>query len=109
MNKSLPENNEILIPDELVMNQIYQIRGQKVMLDRDLAKLYGVETRALNQAVKRNLTSFPDDFMFELNTKEFDSLRSQIVTLKNKGTHTKYPPSAFPEQGALIKNITKVS
>lgn len=69
--------NEIRI----IQSKIYEIRGHKVMLDRDLAEMYGVETRTLNQAVKRNIDRFPEDFMFQL-TKE-ESLRSQIVTLKN--------------------------
>ncbi len=68
------------IPDEIVMNKIYLIREQKVMLDRDLALLYGVETKVLKQAVKRNVQRFPDDFMFEITNKEFENLRSQIVT-----------------------------
>ena len=70
------------IPDEVVMNKIYVIRNQKVMLDRDLAALYGVETKVLKQAVKRNSGRFPEDFMFELTEIEFESLRSQIVTSK---------------------------
>lgn len=60
MAKSLPENQEILVPDELVMNQIYHIRGQKVMLDRDLAELYGIETKVLKQSVRRNIARFPE-------------------------------------------------
>ncbi len=64
----------------LIQNLIYEIRGQKVMLDSDLAKLYQVETRVLNQAVKRNLKRFPPDFMFQLDSKEFTDLKSQIVT-----------------------------
>jgi hypothetical protein len=69
-----------MIPDELVMNKIYLIRGQKVMPDRDLAELYQVETRTLNQAVKRNIERFPPDFMFQLNQKEFENWISQFVT-----------------------------
>ena len=72
----------MIIPDELVINKIYLIRGQKVMVDRDLAKLYGVPTKAFNQAVKRNAERFPGDFMFRLTKKEWESLRSQIVTLE---------------------------
>jgi hypothetical protein len=68
-----------LVPVERIASKIYLIRGQKVMLDRDLAELYGVETRVLKQAVKRNITRFPVDFMFELSRAEFDNLRSQIV------------------------------
>ena len=69
-----------IISDDIVVNKIYEIRNQKVMLDRDLAELYGVETRVLNQAVKRNINRFPEDFMFEMNKKEFANWRSQIVT-----------------------------
>ncbi len=81
--------NKIEITDNLIMNQIYHIRGQKIMIDKDLALLYGVETKVLNQAVRRNLIRFPTDFMFELTPQELDSLRSQIVTLKKRGAHTK--------------------
>ena len=86
---------------------IYEIRGMKVMLDRDLAKLYGVETKVLNQAVKRNLKRFPEDFMFQL-TKE-ECLRSQFVTLNAKqGHHLKYMPYAFTEQGvAMLSSVLR--
>lgn len=71
-----------MIPDEWVMNKIYLIRGQKVMLDNDLAALYDIETKRLKEAVRRNIDRFPEDFMFELSVTEFDSLRSQIATSK---------------------------
>ena len=110
-----------LIPAARIERRILLLRGQKVMLDRDLAELYGVETKALNQAVKRNLERFPEDFMFQLSKEEAalvlrsqivtlndeaageplktkGSLRSQIVTLK-RGEHLKYRPYAFTEQG----------
>ena len=74
------KSKEILIPDELVMNRIHLIRGQKVMLDKDLAELYDVETKVLNQSVKRNSGRFPADFMFQLTKPEFENLKSQIVT-----------------------------
>jgi hypothetical protein len=74
---------EVLVPDELIAHHIYFIRGQKVMLDRDLAKLYEVQTKVLKQAVKRNAQRFPTDFMFELTKVESDSLRSQFATTKN--------------------------
>jgi hypothetical protein len=91
------------IPDELVMNKIYLVRGQKVMLDRDLAELYQVETRALNQAVRRNFDRFPNDFMFQLTKNEWDSLRSQIVILeRGKGKYTKFFPYVFTEQGVAM-------
>jgi hypothetical protein len=69
-----------MITDELVIDKIYLIRGQKVMLDKDLAELYDVETRVLNQAVKRNAGRFPEDFMFQLTTAEFENLMSHFVT-----------------------------
>ena len=91
---------EQLIPDELVINKIYVIRGIKVMLDKDLAALYEVETKVFNQAVKRNIKRFPADFMFKLEKEEFQSLRSQIVTLEiGRGKYSKYLPLAFTEQG----------
>jgi len=71
---------ELMIPDELVMNKIYVIRGKKVMLDEDLAELYQVETKRLNEQVRRNIDRFPDDFMFRLTKKEFENLKSQIAT-----------------------------
>ncbi len=76
------ENGSVL-PDETVMNKILLIRGQKVMLDSDLAELYGVETKALKQSVKRNPSRFPDDFMFELTENEAEILRSHFVTSIN--------------------------
>ena len=86
---------------------IYEMRGQKVMLDRDLARLYGVETKVLNQAVKRNIKRFPEDFMFQLTYEE--CLRSQIVTLNTKrGQHLKYMPHVFTEQGvAMLSSVLK--
>ena len=87
-----------LISIEAVANKIFFIRGVKVMLDRDLAELYCVETKVLKQAVRRNIDRFPSDFMFELTKEENQSLRSQNVTLK-RGHHSKYLPFAFTEQG----------
>ena len=69
-----------LLPDELIIRKIYKFREQKVMLDSDLSLLYGVETKVLNQAVKRNMNRFPPDFMFQLETEEFEILKSQTVT-----------------------------
>ena len=92
----------MMIPDELVINKIYLIRGQKVMLDSDLAELYGTETKVLKQAVKRNIDRFPDDFIFELTQKEFESLRSQIVTSKKGRGGARYLPLAFTEQGVSM-------
>ena len=96
---------ELETPDERIMNKIFLIRGLKVMLDRDLAKLYEVETKVLKQAVKRNLERFPSDFMFELTKVEAESSRSQIVTLK-QGQNIKYLPAAFTEQGvAMLSSV----
>ncbi|OXB24039.1 DNA-binding protein [Flavobacterium tructae] len=95
--------DQSLLSEETISNKIYYIRNQKVMLDRDLALLYGIETKVLKQAVKRNLLRFPEDFMFELSKKESDSLRSQFVTLKKgRGEHQKYLPFAFTEHGILM-------
>jgi hypothetical protein len=93
---------------EVIHNKIHEIRGYKVMLDFDLALLYGVETKVFKQSVRRNLIRFPSDFMFELNKLEYDSLRSQIVTLKNlgRGQHSKFLPFAFTEQGiAMLSSV----
>ena len=88
---------------ELIKNSILEIRGKKVMLDMDLAKIYEVETRALKQAVRRNLDRFPEDFMFQLTKEEWSILRSQIVTLEvGKGNHPKFLPFAFTEQGVAM-------
>ena len=90
---------------QLIQSKIYEIRGQKVMLDRDLAELYGIETKVLKQAVKRNLKRFPSDFMFELTQDEFECLRSQFVTSNARGG-TRYMPFAFTEQGvAMLSSV----
>jgi hypothetical protein len=89
-----------LIPLERIERSILLIRGHKVMLDRDLAAMYGVATKRLNEQVRRNLARFPDDFMFQLDAEEAEGLRSQIATLKvGRGQHRKYRPYAFTEQG----------
>ena len=93
-----------IIPIEKIESKIYTIRNQKVLFDRDLAELYGVETKNLVQAVKRNISRFPDDFMLQLSKNEFDSLRSQFVTSK-KGGRT-YLPYAFTENGiAMLSSV----
>lgn len=89
------------LPDEVLMSRIYVFRDQKVMLDRDLAELYGVETKQLKRQVRRNIDRFPDDFMFELTKEEMEILRSQIGTLRH-GEHTKYLPMVFSEHGVLM-------
>ena len=92
----------IIITEKAIESKIYFIRGQKVMMDSDLAEMYGVETKVLKQAVKRNMDKFPDDFMFELTAKEAEDFsRSQFVTLK-RGYNIKYLPYAFTEHGVLM-------
>lgn len=100
--------------DELILVQdlIFEIRGQKVMLDNDLASLYGIETRVLKQAVRRNIDRFPADFMMELSIEEYNGImassRSQFVTLNKsrRGTNTKYKPFAFTELGvAMLSSV----
>ena len=94
--------NEIQLSEELISNKIYFIRNQKVMLDRDLALLYGIETKVLKQAVKRNISRFPEDFMFELNKSEFENWRSQFVTSNSDKMGLRYLPSVFTEHGVLM-------
>lgn len=95
------------IPSERIERAILIFRGQKVLLDSELARLYGVQTKVLNQAVRRNAARFPTDFMFELTKEEYDALRSQTVTLKTgRGQHRKYLPLAFTEQGvAMLSSV----
>lgn len=91
-----------ILSDDIVVNKIYVIRNQKVMLDSDLAELYGVETKRLNEQIRRNLDRFPEDFMFQLTEMEWESLRSQIVTSKiGRGGRT-YLPNVFTEHGVLM-------
>ena len=116
------EANEVSLNIETIRENIYIIRGQKVMLDRDLATLYGVPTKVLNQSVKRNLDRFPEDFMFQLSKEEIEICsRSQIVTLNTnkdranlksqfvtsrRGYNIKYYPMAFTEQGiAMLPSV----
>ncbi|MES2455006.1 MAG: ORF6N domain-containing protein [Bacteroidota bacterium] len=94
------EQTTSLIPDELVMNKIYLMREQKVMLDSDLAELYGVETKVLNQAINRNIERFPEDFMFQVNENEWSNLKSQILTSSWGGRRK--VPRAFTEYGVLM-------
>ncbi|MGB3948798.1 MAG: ORF6N domain-containing protein [Bacteroidia bacterium] len=97
----------LIIPDEVIMNKIYYIRGQKVMLDSDLAELYGVETKRLKEQVRRNIERFPERYMFELTKEEAEVSRSQFATLK-RGENIKYLPYAFIEHGVLqLSNVLK--
>lgn len=92
-----------LVPIERIENHILLVRGQKVLLDTDLAALYGVRTKRFNEQVRRNRERFPVDFMFQLSTEEWNSLRTQIATLKaGRGQHRKYLPHAFTEHGAIM-------
>lgn len=114
------QNSSDLIIQDRITRSIYLIRNQKVMMDSDLATMYGVETKVLNQAVKRNMDRFPEDFMFQLSSEEWEdlqvtigeqnddhSLRSHFVTLKNdRGRHRKYLPYVFTEQGvAMLSSV----
>ena len=95
---------QALVAEQKILNRINVIRGEKVMLDRDLAEMYGVETRVLNQSIKRNLNRFPKDFMFQLSEKEFKNLISQNVTSSWGGTRKL--PYAFTEQGvAMLSSV----
>ncbi len=103
----MSQSYQSLIPTERIEHSILMIRGQRVILDRDLAALYGVETRTLNQAVRRNLSRFPDDFMFQLTGEEFENWRSQFV-ISNPTTKmkTRYFPTAFTEHGiAMLSSV----
>jgi phage regulator Rha-like protein len=100
MLKKENKNISTLIPAQRIFHSIYTIRDQRVMLDEDLANLYGVKTKVLNQAIRRNKERFPEDFMFQLTTEEFANLRSQFVT-SNRGGR-RYMPFAFTEHGAVM-------
>jgi hypothetical protein len=96
---------EIGLQSEKIAGLIHFIRGEKIILDADLARLYEVPTKVLKQAVRRNITRFPEDFMFQLTENEASGLRSQFVTLK-RGQHLKYMPFAFSEQGvAMLSSV----
>lgn len=100
--------NKDIVSTELISSKIYFIRGIKVMLDRDLAVLYQVQTKALKQAVRRNIQRFPDDFMFELSKKEFADWRSQFVTSNSDKMGLRYSPMAFTEQGvAMLSSVLR--
>ena len=104
MPKKVPQKSAI--PAETIASRIYFVRGQKVMLDRDLAELYGVQTKVLKQAVRRNINRFPFDFMFELTKEELEDWRSQFVTSKSDKMGLRYTPMAFTEQGvAMLSSV----
>ena len=105
MKKTEIKKIEGFVPVEIIQNKIYFIRGHKVMLDKELAELYGVSTNRLKEQVRRNLKRFPSDFMVELTQEETASLRPQIAVLK-RGQHLKYLPYAFTEQGvAMLSSV----
>jgi len=94
-----------VVPVESIVSKIVLLRGEKVLLDRDLAELYDVETKQLKRSIRRHINRFPEDFMFQLTKDEYRSLRSQFGTLK-RGVHSKYPPMAFTEQGvAMLSSV----
>ena len=98
-------SQELIITEEFIVGKILLIRNKKVMIDDDLSKLYGVETKQLKRQVRRNLDRFPEDFMFELTRSEYEILRSQFGTFK-QGGHSKYLPMAFTEQGvAMLSSV----
>jgi hypothetical protein len=101
---SMATNDQtMLVPVESIAQSILVLRGQKVIIDTDLATLYGATTKRFNEQVRRNLERFPADFMFQLNEAEWESLRSQFATLKaGRGQHRKYLPYAFTEHGAIM-------
>jgi hypothetical protein len=95
-----------ILPDEAIINKIYVMRGKKVMVDRDLAELYGVETRVLNQAVRRNEKRFPEDFMFQMTPEEMQDWKSQIVISNTEKMGLRKPPLVFTEQGvAMLSSV----
>ena len=105
MKLKIQETAGIVPAVEIIQSRIYLIRGRKVMFDKDLAELYGVETGHLNRAVKRNMERFPSDFMYQITKEEFNSLRCQIGILK-RGQHLKYLPYVFTEQGvAMLSSV----
>ena len=95
-------NSKSVIPRETIQNKILLVRGQKVMMDRDLAELYGVETRTLKQQVKRNISRFPPDFMFELTKEELEEWRNQFGSSNRELMGLRIPPFAFTEHGVLM-------
>lgn len=102
MAKDLSKEKELVLIETDVQDKIYVVRGQSVMLDSDLASIYGVETRVLNQAVNRNLDRFPKDFMFQLDSNEWKSLMSQIVISKQGRGGRRKTPTVFTEHGILM-------
>lgn len=106
MNSPVTTAPAVSLPLETITQRILILRGQKVLIDSDLAALYDVSTKRFNEQVKRNLARFPNDFMFQLTEEEYDSLRSQFATLKTgRGQHRKYLPYVFTEHGAIMASM----
>jgi phage regulator Rha-like protein len=95
-------NENLILPEDAIINRIYLIRGKKVMIDRDLASLYGVETKRLKEAVRRNINRFPEDFMFEMTKDEFENWRSQFASSNSEKMGLRYAPFCFTEQGVSM-------
>jgi hypothetical protein len=98
----MKNQTQISIPEEVIINKIYLIRGQKIMLDKDLATLYGVETKRLKESVKRNIERFPDDFMFVMTKEELENWRSQFATSNSELMGLRHAPFCFTEQGVTM-------
>lgn len=102
----MEKRDDQLFVDEIIMSKIYFIRDQKVMIDRDLARLYNVETRTLNQAVRRNIKRFPEDFMFQMTSREFENWKSQFVITNSDKMGLRKSPLCFTEQGiAMLSSV----
>ena len=109
MKKEVEKSNELIVSPEVIKAHIYELRGRRIMVDSDLAQLYGVETKNLKRAVRMNRERFPEDFMFELTKEEYDFLRCNFFTLKSgRGQHSKYLPYAFTQEGiAMLSGLLR--
>ena len=109
MKKEVEKSNELIVSPEVIKAHIYELRGRRIMVDSDLAQLYGVETKNLKRAVRMNIERFPEDFMFELTKEEYDFLRCNFFTLKSgRGQHSKYLPYAFTQEGiAMLSGLLR--
>lgn len=105
----MKKSNELIVSPEVIKAHIYELRGRRIMVDSDLAQLYGVETKNLKRAVRMNIERFPEDFMFELTKEEYDFLRCNFFTLKSgRGQHSKYLPYAFTQEGiAMLSGLLR--
>ena len=98
----MSDKNKVAKSEEVIASKIFKVRGQNIMLDRDLADLFDVKTKALKQAVRRNINRFPEDFMFEMTKEELEIWRSQFVTSKSDKKGLRYAPFCFTEQGVTM-------